>query len=63
MKTQRSREHREWERLLKNAQARFCAKLRAEGLDPDTISEDEVMDYVDRAIHEYRQEKRSKQRS
>jgi hypothetical protein len=61
--TQRSKEHGQWERLLKKAQARFRAMLRAEGLDPDRMTEEEKMDYVDRAIHEYRQEKRSGQHS
>ena len=39
------------------------ARLKAEGLDLDRMSEDEVMDYVDRVIHEHRQEQREKQRA
>ena len=34
--------------------------MRAEGLDPDRMSEDEIMDYVDRIIHEHREEERQR---
>lgn len=54
-------EDQEWERLLETAQACFRAKLRADGLDPDRMSEEEKQDYVDRAIHEYRREKQGVQ--
>lgn len=57
---QRPRQHREWERLLERAQTRFRAKLRSAGLDPDTMTEDEKMDYVVNAVREYRQEERAK---
>jgi hypothetical protein len=59
---QRSRQRREFDDLFAYGQARFGARLRSEGLDPDRMSEDELMDYVDRAIHEYRQEQRQKTR-
>ena len=50
-----------WQRLRAYGEERFRAKLRAEGLDPDRMTEDEKMDYVNRAVHEYRQEQRDKQ--
>jgi hypothetical protein len=54
------REHQRWERKLAHAQARFRARLRAKGLDPDRMTEDQAMDYVDRLIDEYRAEQRAK---
>lgn len=54
----RSREQREWERIRAYGEARFCARLQAEGLDPDGMTEEEKMDYVDRVIHESREEER-----
>jgi hypothetical protein len=59
----RRQERHEWERLLAYGQARMRARLKAEGLDLDRMSEDEVMDYVDRVIHEHRQEQREKLRA
>lgn len=56
----RSGEDREWERLRAYGEERFRAKLRSEGLDPDTMTEDEKMEYVVNAVHEYRQEERAK---
>ncbi len=35
-------------------------RLRSQGLDIDRMTDDEKMDYVDRVIHEYRQEQRAK---
>jgi len=52
----RRQARREWERLLAYGQARMRERLKADGLDPDRMSEDEVMDYVDRAVHECREE-------
>jgi hypothetical protein len=53
----RRQARREWDRLLAYGRARMRARLKAEGLDLDCMTEDEVMDYVDRVIHEYREEK------
>jgi hypothetical protein len=59
----RSREQRELDNLFAYGQARFRSRLQAEGLDPDRMTEEEVEDYVERVIHEYRQEQREKQRA
>lgn len=55
------KDRREWERLLAYGQARFRARLLAEGRDPDRMTEEEKEDYVERAIDEYRQEQRKKE--
>ena len=52
-------ERRRWRRLLAYGQTRMRTRLKAEGLDLDRMTEDEVTDYVDRAIHEYRQERQT----
>ncbi len=58
-----SRERRaSWEHLRAYGEARFRARLQAEGLDPDRMTEEEKMEYVDRVIHEYRTEQREKER-
>ena len=54
-------DRRAWEELLASGQARMRDHLRAEGIDPDRMSEEEQMDYVNRAIHEYREEERQRQ--
>lgn len=54
------RDRQRFARLCDYGQARMRARLRSEGLDPDRMSEDEKMDYVDRVIHEYREEQRAK---
>ena len=56
----RYRQRRELDDVFAYGQARFRVKLRSEGLDPDRMTEDEKMDYVDRVIHEYREEQRAK---
>jgi hypothetical protein len=50
---------REWEEILALREGRFRARLRAENLDSDLMSEEEEMDYIDRAIHEQRQKERA----
>jgi hypothetical protein len=59
----RTREQQEWQRLCAYGEARFRARLQAEGLDLDRMTEEEVEDYIDRVIHEYRQEQREKERA
>jgi hypothetical protein len=56
-------ERQRWERLLAYGQARMRTRLRAEGLDPDRMTDDEVEAYVDRVIHEHRAEQRRKQQA
>lgn len=65
----RRRQQREWAdvltRMQTRGQAQIRAMLQAEGRDPDRMSEDEmedVTDYVDRVIHEYRAEQRENER-
>lgn len=55
------RQRRELDALVTCGQARLRARLQAEGLDLDRMSEGEVMDYIDRVIHDYRQEQRHQQ--
>ncbi len=57
----RWQERRRWERLFAYGQARMRARLKAEGLDLDRMTEDEVEAYVEQVIDEYRQEQREKQ--
>jgi hypothetical protein len=57
----RWRERQRWERLLARAQARMRIRLKAQGLDLDRMTEDEVEAYVEQVIDENRQEQREKQ--
>ncbi len=54
------RERARFARLCAYGQARMRDRLRSQGLDIDRMTDDEKMDYVDRVIHEYRQEQRAK---
>ena len=56
-------DQREWDALRAYGEARFRAILQAEALDPARMTEEEKMDFVDRAIHEYRQEQSEKERA
>ncbi len=53
----RLRERRRWDKLRAYGQARM------EALGLGSMTDDEVEAYVDRAIHEYRQEQREKERA
>ena len=48
-------ERREFEELLAYGHARMRERLLAQGLDADRMTEEEIEDYVNRAIHEYRE--------
>ena len=54
-----STEQREWDELRAYGQTRFRGRLQSEGFEPDHMTEEEKMDYVDRAIHEQRPDKDS----
>jgi len=56
-RSKRIRENREWDELRAYGQARM------EALGLGSMTDDEVEAYVDRAIHEYRQEQREKERA
>lgn len=57
------REQHEWDALRAYGEARFRAILQAGGLNPDRMTEEEKMDFVDRAIHDYRREQSEKERA
>lgn len=63
IRMKRNRQRCELEELRAYGQARLRERLRTEGFDLDRMTEDELMEYVDRVIHEYRQEKRNEQHS
>ena len=49
------RAHERWERLLAYGQTRMRARLRTGGLELDRMNEDDVMQYVYRVNHKYRE--------
>ena len=52
----RRREWREWLWGLEPLRARTRELMRAQGYDPERMTDEENMDYVDRVIHEHREE-------
>ena len=57
------RRGRELDEVLASGPGPLRARLQAEGVDLDRMSEDEVMDHIDRVIHEYRQAQRHEERT
>lgn len=58
---QQRREFPAWLRGLEPIQARARERMREAGYNPDC--EDDVTEYVDRVIHEYRAERRAKEQA
>ena len=48
----------EWLQHLEPLRARCRERMIAQGLDPDTMTEDEISDYVNNAIKEVRERRR-----